>query len=43
MTEKYDVIVVGAGPAGSMAAMRAAEGGAKTLILEKHSLPRFKL
>ena len=43
MAEKYDVIVVGAGPAGSMAAMRAAEGGAKTLILEKHSLPRFKL
>ncbi|MEM3562967.1 MAG: geranylgeranyl reductase family protein [Candidatus Jordarchaeaceae archaeon] len=43
MTRKYDVIVVGAGPAGSMAAMKAAEGGAKTLILEKHRLPRFKL
>ncbi len=43
MTQKYDVIVVGAGPAGSMAAMKAAEGGAKTLILERYKLPRFKL
>lgn len=32
---KYDVIVVGAGPAGLMAAGRAAELGAKVLILEK--------
>jgi geranylgeranyl reductase family protein len=31
----YDVIVVGAGPAGSTAAKYAAEGGAKTLIIEK--------
>ncbi|MGQ9723494.1 MAG: geranylgeranyl reductase family protein [Candidatus Jordarchaeum sp.] len=43
MAHKYDVIVVGAGPAGSMAAMKAAEGGAKTIILEKYRLPRFKL
>jgi digeranylgeranylglycerophospholipid reductase len=43
MVQKYDVIVVGAGPAGSMAAMKAAEGGAETLILEKQKLPRFKL
>ncbi len=34
--KKYDVIVIGAGPAGSMAARYAAEGGAKTLLLEKH-------
>lgn len=32
---KYDVIVVGAGPAGLLAAGRAAEKGAKVLILEK--------
>lgn len=32
---RYDVIVVGAGPAGSMAAMEAARRGAKTLIIEK--------
>ncbi len=31
----YDVIVVGGGPAGSMAAEAAAKGGAKTLMLEK--------
>jgi digeranylgeranylglycerophospholipid reductase len=31
----YDVIVVGAGPAGSIAAKYAAEGGARVLLLEK--------
>ncbi len=33
--EKYDVIVVGAGPAGSMAAREAAKAGASVLILER--------
>lgn len=37
------MVVVGAGPAGSVAAMKAVEGGAETLILERYSLPRFKL
>jgi digeranylgeranylglycerophospholipid reductase len=37
MDKSYDLIVVGAGPAGAMAAKCAAEGGAKTLLLEKHS------
>jgi len=32
----YDVIVVGAGPAGLAAARRASEGGARTLLLEKN-------
>ncbi|MEM3562966.1 MAG: NAD(P)/FAD-dependent oxidoreductase [Candidatus Jordarchaeaceae archaeon] len=41
--QKYDVVVVGAGPAGSMAAMKAAQGGAKTLLLERAELPRYKL
>ncbi|HDI51660.1 MAG TPA: NAD(P)/FAD-dependent oxidoreductase [Bacteroidetes bacterium] len=35
MREAYDVIVVGAGPAGSVAACHAAQGGAKVLLLEK--------
>ena len=33
--EEYDVIVVGAGAAGLMASVTAAEGGLKTLVLEK--------
>ena len=35
MKEKYDVIVVGAGPAGSMAARAAARAGAEVLLLDK--------
>ncbi|MCX6641240.1 MAG: NAD(P)/FAD-dependent oxidoreductase [bacterium] len=33
--DAYDVIIVGAGPAGSMTARYAAEGGASVLLLEK--------
>ncbi len=35
--EKYDIVVVGAGPGGSMAAAAAASEGAKTLMLERDS------
>src|SRR5512136_3302479 len=31
----YDIVVVGAGPAGSMTAKWAARGGAKVLMIEK--------
>ncbi|MBN2014492.1 MAG: geranylgeranyl reductase family protein [Candidatus Altiarchaeota archaeon] len=39
---KYDVVVVGAGPAGSTAARQCALKGLKTLLLEKEKLPRYK-
>jgi len=35
MKDEFDIIVVGAGPAGSMAARFAAEKGVSVLILEK--------
>jgi digeranylgeranylglycerophospholipid reductase len=35
MTRKYDVIVIGAGPAGLMAAKTAAEDGLKVALLER--------
>lgn len=38
----YDVIVVGAGPAGSTTARRAAQAGLSVLLLDKESFPRNK-
>jgi flavin-dependent dehydrogenase len=38
----YDVVVIGAGPAGISAAKRCADSGFKTLLLEKEELPRKK-
>jgi len=40
---EYDLIVVGAGPAGSACAITAARSGAKVLLLEKNSFPRQKV
>lgn len=42
MSEKYDVAVVGAGPAGSAAAWRAATSGARVICLDKAEFPRDK-
>ncbi|MEV5946372.1 geranylgeranyl reductase family protein [Streptomyces sp. NPDC051993] len=38
----WDVVVVGAGPAGASAAYAAATAGRKVLLLEKAELPRYK-
>jgi geranylgeranyl reductase family protein len=38
----WDVIVVGAGPAGSSAARVAAEAGAQVLLLDRARFPRYK-
>lgn len=38
----YDVIVIGAGPAGSTAAKTLADEGYKVLLVEKFKMPRYK-
>jgi menaquinone-9 beta-reductase len=40
---QYDVIVAGAGPAGSACAITAARAGARVLLLEKDRFPRHKV
>lgn len=39
----YDLIVVGGGPAGTSAAITAARGGARVLLLERGKFPRQKV
>ena len=41
--EIYDLIVIGGGPAGTTAAITAARGGARVLLLERGRLPRHKV
>ena len=40
--ELWDVVVVGAGPAGSSAARVAAEAGAQVLLIDRARFPRYK-
>ncbi len=39
MTKSYDVIVIGAGPAGNICAYLTAKAGLSTLVLEEHESP----
>jgi len=39
---QYDLIVVGAGPAGGSAALRAARQGMRVAVIERRALPRHK-
>ncbi len=39
----FDVVIIGSGPAGGMAAVQCAEAGLKTVLLEKVDLPRRKV
>lgn len=41
MTEQFDCVVIGAGPAGCTTATLVAEAGHKTLLLEREKVPRF--
>ena len=40
---KYDIAIIGGGPAGMMAAGRAGELGARVVLLEKNNRPGIKL
>jgi geranylgeranyl reductase family protein len=38
----FDVAIIGSGPAGASAAIKLAENGISTVIIEKETLPRYK-
>jgi len=42
MSARYDVIIVGAGPGGAMAACALGQAGCRVLVLERQEWPRYK-
>ena len=42
MGDRYDTIIVGAGPAGSVLAYELARQGASTLLVDREPFPRYK-
>ncbi|HRQ91236.1 MAG TPA: FAD-dependent oxidoreductase, partial [Bacteroidia bacterium] len=42
-TLSYDVLIIGAGPAGCSAAAVLAEKGRRVLVLERDKFPRYKI
>jgi flavin-dependent dehydrogenase len=43
MTDRFDVIILGGGPAGATAATLLSEAGRRVLVLEKSRFPRFHI
>ena len=43
ISDQYDVIVIGGGPAGSTTAALVAEYGHRVLLLEREEFPRFQI
>jgi flavin-dependent dehydrogenase len=43
MTDNYDVIIIGGGPAGTTVGVKLAQRGRKVLLLERHKFPRFHI
>lgn len=43
LEKHYDIVVIGAGPAGALLSMQAARAGLKVLNVEKSELPRYKV
>ena len=41
MKNDFDVVIIGAGPAGAVAAARLLQDGLSVLVLEKMKFPRF--
>ena len=42
-TDNYDVVIIGAGPSGTVAASMLVQAGLSVLILEKQFFPRFSI